>query len=479
MENELKRQLEGIIHRGKELFGLPSVSVALSKEKDTFYYTEGMADVEKKREADTDTVYSVGSSTKAFIATAVCILAEKGKLSLDMPVKTCLQEFRMQDEYSTEHLTVRDALCHRSGLPRHDASWLNTPHRTLEEQIAALAYMPSAWPIRYRFHYQNHMFMTITKVVEETAGEDWGSFVTKQILEPLGMDETYIYGDMLKDGDRRKAAPYMESGRGFIRMPFNYMKSAGGAGTMFSTTRDMLKWLEFRIYGNEKILGRKWLDEMHTPQMVIRPGEAFPEAFEEMEFASYGLAWFMESYRGYKTVHHGGTTEGFKSEQIFVPGKKIAVSILCNLNQTKAVTALGYELVDALLGLEKIDWCARYRTAEKAAVKKAQQETKEAIQAAQAMRKECGDVSEYAGLYEEQAYGTAEVLVRDGQVLLGMIGLTAPLIPTGKDRFHLVVESYGLCYPIIFERDGGGRIQTLAIPLEMEMPGRPVRFSRK
>lgn len=479
MKNELEKRLERIIHRGKELFGLPSVSVALSKGKDTFYYAEGMADVEKKTEADTATVYSVGSSTKAFIATAACILAEKGKLSLDMPVKTYLPEFRMQDEYSTEHLTVRDALCHRSGLPRHDASWLNTSYRTLKEQIAALAYMPSAWPIRYRFHYQNHMFMTITRVVEELAEEDWGSFVTRRILGPLEMGETYIYGDMLKDGDRHKAAPYMESDRGLIRMPFNYMKSAGGAGTMFSTTRDMLKWLEFRIYGNEKILGREWLDEMHTPQMVIRSQEVFPAAFEEMEFSSYGLAWFMESYRGYKTIHHGGTTEGFKSEQIFVPGKEIAVSILCNLNQTKAVTALGYELVDALLELEEIDWCARYHAAETAAAKKTRQETKEAIQAAQAMRKECGDVSEYAGLYEERAYGSAEILVKDGQALLRMIGLTAPLIPTGKDSFHLVVESYGLCYPITFERDEDGRIQTLAIPLEMEMPDKPIRFLRK
>ena len=133
--------MEKIILETKERFYVPGISVSVLKDKEKMHYGFGLSDCEADVEAAPDTVYCIGSSTKAFTATALCILAAEGRLDIDMPVKKYLTEFRMYDEYSTEQLTIRDALSHRSGLPRHDTSWLNTPERTTAEQVAALAYI--------------------------------------------------------------------------------------------------------------------------------------------------------------------------------------------------------------------------------------------------------------------------------------------------------------------------------------------------
>lgn len=467
-------RLEKLILETKESFHVPGISVSVMKDNEKMHYGFGFADCEENTEAASDTVYCIGSSTKAFIATALCILAEEGRIDIDMPVKTYLTEFQMYDGYSTEHLTVRDALSHRSGLPRHDTSWLNTPARTTAEQVAALAYMEPAWPLRYRFHYQNHMFMVATLIVEKVSGMHWGDFVRERILNPLQMNSTYIYGDEIEDGDVRKARPYMLSGEKPLRMPYNYMKSAGGAGTIYSTTEDMLKWLAFRLNGNDQVLSKEWLEEMHEPQTIIRPAE-----IPEIQFTSYGLGWFIESYKGYKIVHHGGTVEGFKSEQIFVQGKNIAVSMLCNLNQTKAMAALGYKLLDELLGAGRSDWDRKYLDACMEAEKKNSEAMKSAIESAKKLVKECGDIEQYKGTYEHKAYGEAAVSSDGKNVLLSMIGLTLPILQTGEDRFHLMVESYELFFPVEFIRNDKGRVCALEIPLEEKLRHKPIRFERK
>ena len=471
--------MEKIILETKERFYVPGISVSVLKDKEKMHYGFGLSDCEADVEAAPDTVYCIGSSTKAFTATALCILAAEGRLDIDMPVKKYLTEFRMYDEYSTEQLTIRDALSHRSGLPRHDTSWLNTPERTTAEQVAALAYMEPAWPLRYRFHYQNHMFMVATLIVERVSEMSWGDFVKERILRPLQMNSTYIYGDEIRDGDKKKARPYMLRKEKPVRMPYNYMKSAGGAGTMYSTTEDMLKWLDFRLNGNDKVLSKEWLHEMHEPQTIIRPGEILPAEFPEIQFTSYGLGWFIESYEGHKIVHHGGTVEGFKSEQMFVPGKNIGISMLCNLNQTKALSALGYRLLDELLGEEQSDWNKKFLDACKEAAEKNSEAMKSAMEAAGKLVKECNDMEQYKGTYVHKAYGEAKVSNDGKHVLLSMIGLTLPILPTGEDSFHLMVESYELFFPVKFLRNEKGRVCALLIPLEENLKQKPIRFERK
>ncbi len=477
MERPLPQLLARQLQQAQQAFGLPSVSASVLCGGEEAHCALGLADREGPVNATPDTVYAIGSSTKAFIATSLCLLAAEGKLSLDAPVRTYLPWFRLAEPQRTAELTVRDALCHRSGLPRHDLSWLNNPRRTLAQQVEALAHLPAAWPLRTRFYYQNHMFMTATLLVETVSGLPWTEFVRRRILEPLGMAHTCLFGDELPDGDAHKARPYERRDGALCRMPYNYAKSVAGAGTIYSSTRDMLRWLRFQLTGDRRILTLPQLAGLHRPQMLIQEGELFPFSFPETTFSCYGLGWFTESYRGTAIVHHGGTIDGFKSEQLFVPGQGIAVSLLCNLDQTKAVTALGYSLLDALLGLPARDWNGRYLAEDAKAAAKSAQAAADAQAQARANALPCAAPGRYAGRYCHPAYGAVDVHPQGAGLVLEVAGETVPLTFLGKDRFFYPAAHYLAPGTARFALAEDGPA-VLYLPLEPALP-EPLAFCRE
>lgn len=477
MERTLPLTLARQLQQAQQAFGLPSVSAAALCGGEEACCALGLADREQSVAATPDTVYAIGSSTKAFLATSLCLLAAEGKLSLDAPVRAYLPWFRLAEPQRTAELTVRDALCHRSGLPRHDLSWLNNPGRTLVQQVEALAHLPAAWPIRSRFYYQNHMFMTATLLVEAVSGCPWTEFVRRRLLEPLGMAHTYLFGDELADGDPCKARPYERRDGALRRMPYNYAKSVAGAGTIYASTRDMLRWLRFQLNGDSRILTRPQLAELHRPQMLIKEGEMFPFSFPEITFPCYGLGWFTESYRGTAIVHHGGTIDGFKSEQLFVPGRGIAVSLLCNLDQTKAVTALGYSLLDALLDLPARDWNGRYLAEDAKAAAQSARAAADAEAQARTGALPCAAPERYAGRYRHPAYGEVAVRLRETGLVLEVAGETVPLTFLGKDRFFYPAAHYLAPGTARFS-GGADRPAVLYLPLEPALP-EPLPFCRE
>lgn len=477
MQRPLSAVLEQHLARAQTAFDLPSVSASVLYRSEETHCALGLADRENGTAASPDTVYAIGSSTKAFTATALCMLAAEGKLSLDAPIRTYLPWFCLEEAQRAHELTVRDALCHRSGLPRHDLTWLNNPGRTLRQQVEALAHVPAAWPLRSRFYYQNHMFMTATLLVEAVSGQPWADFVRGRILQPLGMAHTVLFGDELPEDDACKARPYRLQQGAPRRIPYNYAKNVAGAGSMYASTRDMLRWLRFQLEGDPAVLTRAQLAELHRPQMIIKEGEMSPIAFPEIAFTCYGLGWFTESYRGVPIVHHGGTIDGFKSEQLFVPGQGVAVSLLCNLDQTKAAAALGYTLLDALLDLPAIDWNARYRAEDAKAAAREAELLAAAADQARLGAKSCPRPDRYTGCYRHPGYGAVTVRLQNGALLLDLAGEELPLTALGDGRFCYPAGHYLAPGTAVFE-DAAAGPQALALPLEPAL-AQPIVFTRE
>ncbi len=478
MNSNIKKELEKIIEDTRKEYNLPSISLTLRHGDLKYSHAVGKSDLELDIDATPDSIYCIGSSTKAFIAMALCILEERAKINLDKPVKTYLPWFKMYDDYTTKNLTLRDALSHRSGMPRHDTSWLNTPERTTIEQVKALEFLEPAYPIRYKFHYQNHMFMLATVVVEEITGMPWGDYVNENILKPLNMNDTFIYGDRIDDADIRKARPYLKHDGENVRMPYNYAKTSGGAGTMYSSTNDMLKWLDFQLHGNDNIISREKLKDMHSSHMVMDHRDVYRIFFDEVEFTTYGLAWFVDSYRGVKLIHHGGTLDGFKSEQIFAPREDISISILSNLNQTTAVVSMGYEIIDLLLGLEKIDWNRKYIDAGKKLDEIEREKNRIAEEKAFKMKSSLKNIVDYEGEYTHSGYGSIKIISKDENLYMETIGMQIPIMAFGEDKFHMAVGSFGICFTVDFIRDEDNIVKSLSIPLE-EFIKNPIIFVKK
>jgi CubicO group peptidase (beta-lactamase class C family) len=129
----------------------------------------GYRDLEAGLEVTPDTLFAIGSSTKSFTAAAAAQLVDEGLLDWDTPVKTYLPDFQMYDPVATERLTIRDMLCHRSGLPRHEMVWYNSP-RSREELLLSLRHLEPSRDFRSKWQYQNLMYMAAGYLIGHLKG---------------------------------------------------------------------------------------------------------------------------------------------------------------------------------------------------------------------------------------------------------------------------------------------------------------------
>src|SRR5271165_741007 len=161
----------------------------------------GLRDVKKNLPVTEKTLFAIGSATKSFTVTAMGTLVDQGKLDWDKPVRDYLPDFRLWDQFATERMTPRDLVTHRSGLPRHDLMWYNSPF-SREELFARLRYLEPNKDFRTTFQYQNLMFMTAGYLAGHVAGTTWEQLVRKSIFEPLGMKgSNFSVTDSLKSAD--------------------------------------------------------------------------------------------------------------------------------------------------------------------------------------------------------------------------------------------------------------------------------------
>ena len=237
-----QQQLEGMCAALK----VPGAAVLLSKSGQEQTWFCGFSDVEKQLAPTSHTLFPVGSCSKSFIATAVCLLAEDQLLTLDSPVCSLLPDFQMSTAELTRDLTVRDMLSHTAGIATADLLWeLRDGNFTCADLVSFLRFMPQVVPFRYQFRYQNHMFALASELVTRLSGMPWGEFVRTRILVPAGMTDTYCnLSDALTSGEPI-ARGYRAMPDGPVAMPDQDIYLAGGAaGSVTSTLNDMGRWLK-------------------------------------------------------------------------------------------------------------------------------------------------------------------------------------------------------------------------------------------
>src|SRR5688500_16116235 len=149
-------KFEAYIEDERTRFEVQGVAVAVIQgDEELLNAGFGFADAESNRPMSADTVLAIGSSTKAFTVTALGTLVDDGLLDWDKPVREYLPGFRMYDQVATEHLTVRDMLSHRSGLPRHDLLWYGNNDLTRAEVVEKLRHLEPSKSFRELWQYNN------------------------------------------------------------------------------------------------------------------------------------------------------------------------------------------------------------------------------------------------------------------------------------------------------------------------------------
>jgi hypothetical protein len=184
----------------------------------------------------------------------------------------------------------------------------------------------------------------------------------------------------------------------------------------------MGNWLRFQLAGGKfdgkRLLAERLLKETHSPQMLFKPEGVFALYFPKKatRFSSYGLGWFVHDYRGFDCVSHGGTLTGFRSQCMLIPEKKLGVFVVCNLRPSLFTEAVARSALDQMLGLPTEDWVKDG----KAALDLLDFNTTVRLKKREGDRKPDTKPSlplkSLAGVYDEPAYGRAEVLL-DGEKL--------------------------------------------------------------
>ena len=465
------KNYKDMIEAAFDHFALPSIAAGIYEAGEIKYYFYGEG-AKAKSPPDEKTRYMIGSASKCFVSTSVCILASEGKIDLDAPVTAYLPDFKFYNDEMTEKITVRQILSHQSGLPRHDVTWVNNTDISLEQAVDYIKYLQPAYGIGERFHYQNHMYALASRLVEVISGMKWTDFVKERILDPLGMSrtwtDTFSFG---KEGEGC-AKPYAKMNGANIPWMIWHCDSLGGAASMTSTVEDELKWqianLKGGFYGGVRIFDEQAEKELHFPQMPIKDFEMYGFPMEDIDVSecAYGLGWFIEYQGGEKVIHHGGTVGGFRSECGYIPDKDTAFVVFVNLDNTQATSAVQRAIVDIACGRAPKDWNSIYDAASEKAKKKSTAAVMPLLENTK------GDFCDPSceGVYTNPAYGKVKVSGSDdGSTRIWFLGQPLKMKIVSDDL--LIIDALALANiaaPCRFIRKDG-EVIALAAMLEAEI----------
>ncbi|HEX4592583.1 MAG TPA: serine hydrolase domain-containing protein, partial [Gemmataceae bacterium] len=247
----------------------PGVAVAVVKnDKVIFIRGYGVREVGKPEPVDEHTVFDIASCSKAFTAAALAILVDQGKVRWNDPVSKFLPNFQLSDPFVTRELTVRDLLCHRSGLGTFagDLVWYNTNYDRAEVLRRARFLKPTT-SFRSAFGYQNILFLAAGEIVPGVSGQSWDDFVRDRIFAPLGMTTAVT---RTRDCPSNAATPHAVKADKAVAVPRYNADSVAPAAGVHASVDDLAKWLRLQLgmgeFEGKRIYSPSAARQMWTPQ---------------------------------------------------------------------------------------------------------------------------------------------------------------------------------------------------------------------
>lgn len=445
---------------------VPGVAIAVVKDdKIVFAKGYGVREIGKPDRVDERTIFAIGSSSKAFTAAAIAMLVDEGKLKWDDPATKYLPGFQLYDPVVTREMTVRDLLTHRIGLERGDALWYATDMNR-DEILRRIRYLKPSSSMRSKFGYQNIMYLAAGQIVPSVTGKTWDDFLRERIFMPLGMNSTGTSISALKSAND-VAAPHSKFDEQVTAIPYRMIDNIGPAGSINSNVVDMAQWVRLQLnngtYQGKQLISLANINEMQSPQTIIRLEGSMKTLYPEAHFLNYGMGWFLSDYRGRKMVEHGGSIDGMRGLVAMIPEEKIGVVILANLSGTTVSVPLAYRIFDAYLGAPQRDWSAEMVKNMNALL--AQIKAAEAKQEAARVKdtKPSVALENYAGDYQNEMYGDTKVVMENGKLTLKRGAyFTGDLEHWHYDTFRIVwrdrQEGKGF---INFRLNSQGKVETM------------------
>jgi len=427
----------------------------------------GLRDRAAGKGVDAQTVFAIGSATKAFTSMVLSMYAETRAISLDDPVMSYLPDFQMQLDRTSTDMTLVDILSHRTGLPRHDPLWYIGPftRSQLYYRLRNLAQIPGAF--RTTFLYNNIMYTMAGHLLASRSGTSWEGFVQKRILDPLHMaDTSFTLAALLQNANYAKG--YVKQ----VEVPLKDFSNIGPAGEINSNVIDMAKWaclfLNKGIAPDGTMLIDQYrLERMYTGLTNVGNGRTH-----------YGMGWYVDEVAGYRHIFHNGTADGNSAYVSFMPDRGLAVIVLTNQHCTNDLIGkwpdkVAEPIYDYLLHGQPT---AQVRLPEISGFDGGFD-----IQSPWSPASMAGGAApagDYVGMFSDGGYGDIAVSQRADELELSYFGTSWPLQRVTGDLFVFNIHAFANDFkvPAMFSRDIG-RVVALNVPFQRDVD--PIAFIKR
>jgi CubicO group peptidase (beta-lactamase class C family) len=281
----------------------------------------GFRDLENELPVTEQTLFEIGSLTKAFTGVIASQLVEEGFMQWDDPLRKHLKEFQLADEYATQHATFKDLYTHRVGLVQHYYLMFG-PQFSRDEMLEKISHLGFAATFREKFLYNNFMYTVAGIAQERMTGKTWEELIEQRIFQPLGMGNSFAAYQQGKHYTN-VALAYQNNGKTLVAKDSSNVFAPAGSATT-STIEDMSIWLEMLMNAgkihDQEFLSPKQFGYLTSPHTV--------RTAAEQRF--YGIGWDVSTKDGYTTIFHDGRTSGQSSRIVFIPELDFGIVILSN-----------------------------------------------------------------------------------------------------------------------------------------------------
>ncbi|HSF18076.1 MAG TPA: serine hydrolase [Vicinamibacteria bacterium] len=418
---DLDRYIEDV----RKEWGVVGLAVAVVKDGKVVYARGfGERELSSGERVDENTLFAIGSNSKAFTAAAMGILVDEKKVGWDDRVTEHLSWFELYDPYVTREITVRDLLSHRSGLGRRgDANWYATDFDR-REVLRRIRFLPPNSSFRSEAGYQNTMFLAAGGVVESVSGESWDDFVSSRLFRPLGMTRSRTSVREL-EGMTNVAHPHERIDAKVVPVPHRNIDNVAPAGSILSSVSDMTRWMLLMLGEGEldghRVISQESAAELFKPNIIYPLPVESKELFPSTHFSTYGLGWGLRDYRGRFIATHTGGIDGMLSQVLLAPEEELGIVVLTNTSPTGSLAhaSVTYHILDGFLAAgEETDWRARFRE-----LGARQDELREERESKRVESRVSGTtpslgLDRYAGTYEDEMYGEILVSLEDGHLVV-------------------------------------------------------------
>jgi len=318
-------KIQQVLNEAREKHNVPGAGLAVLDGADLHEFATGVRDVKTNAPVTTDSIFFIGSTTKAVNATLVMQLVDEGKLDVDLPVKRYLPELKLADPQALETLTKRHLLAMTSGID-------NGPYLSLqgndavEWYVAGLADIPHLHPPGAMFGYSNAGSTVAGRVVEVLTGLDWDTAMTRRLFEPLGLKRS---ATLLEDVAKQQIVTSHGAGASGAsrisradnrptRIPSWWDRSHGPAGsTIRQSAGDLMRFGLFHMSGGQAAGGKRVM----SPRIVRLMQEPVSHPPKGFLADGWSLGWMLFDRGGTKVCGHAGGHTGQGSDFWFLPDR--------------------------------------------------------------------------------------------------------------------------------------------------------------